>query len=139
MSRFAELLSQEYGGRSSVSEETLTEEEISLDTLPVRQQKAVFEIVKAAGGKVDAVYSFGDLTKQGAVVEVVSATNVKSGSGASISGSNAVRVMLPVFTAVANQVSNLERVDFAPNTVTIYLKKVEGGILRRPTMDFPQD
>jgi cobyrinic acid a,c-diamide synthase len=88
---------------------------------------------------VDTVYSFGDLTKQGAVVEIVGATNVKSGSGASISGSNAVRVSIPVFTAVANQVGSLERVDFAPNAVTLYLKKVEGGLFRRPTMAMPRD
>ena len=138
MSRFAELLTQHYGSGSSVSEEVLAEEEIELNILPVSQQKAVFEIVKAVGGKVDTVYSFGDLTKQGAVVEIVGATNVKSGSGASISGSNAVRVSIPVFTAVANQVGSLERVDFAPNAVTLYLKKVEGGF-RRPTMAMPRD
>jgi len=126
MSRFAELLSQNYGDRRSVSEAALSEETIPLDALPIRQQKAVQSVARAISGTIGDVYAFGDLSKQGAVVEINGAAK-----GVSRKGGTGLRLSVDLISALYNERANFSFMEVENGTITLGLLPVSRGEMTR--------
>lgn len=122
MSRFLDKLVQEY---SSATGSRLSEEVISLDALPVRQQKAVQSVARAASGTIGDVYAFGDLARQGAVAEISGASKGVSRKGEGLRLSN------DLIAALYNERANFTFVEVESGTVTLGLQPVSRGEMTR--------
>lgn len=123
MSRFLEKLVQQY---ASVSEERLVEETIPLDALPARQQKAVQSVARAISGTIGDVYAFGDLSKQGAIVEINGAFK-----GVSTKGGSGLRLSNDLIAALYNERANFSFMEVESGTVTLGLLPVGRGEMTR--------
>jgi hypothetical protein len=123
MSRFLEKLVQSY---ASVTEGRLSEETISLDSLPIRQQKAVQSVARAISGTIGDVYAFGDLAKQGAVVEINGASK-----GVSKKGGTGLRLSNDLIAALYNERANFSFMEVENGTVTLGLLAVGRGEMNR--------
>jgi hypothetical protein len=126
MSRFAELLTKHYGSGSSVSEGRLSEEVIPLDSLPIRQQKAVQSVARAISGTIGDVYAFGDLSKQGAVVEINGAAR-----GVSQKGGTGLRLSNDLIAVLYNERANFSFIEVENGTITLGLPPVARNEMSR--------
>jgi hypothetical protein len=116
MSRFLEKLVQSY---ASVTEGRLSEETIS-------QQKAVQSVARAISGTIGDVYAFGDLAKQGAVVEINGASK-----GVSKKGGTGLRLSNDLIAALYNERANFSFMEVENGTVTLGLLAVGRGEMNR--------
>ena len=116
MSRFLEKLVQSY---ASVTEGRLSEEIIPLDSLPIRQQKAVQSVARAISGTIGEVYAFGDLTKQGAIVEINGASK-----GVSAKGGTGLRLSEDLIAALYNERANFSFIEVENGMITLGLRGV---------------
>lgn len=123
MSRFLEKLVQQY---ASVTEGRLSEETIPLDALPARQQKAVQSVARAISGTIGDVYAFGDLARQGAVVEINGAAK-----GVSNKGGSGLRLSNDLIAVLYNERANFSFVEVESGTVTLGLLPVGRGEMTR--------
>lgn len=123
MSRFLEKLVQEY---SSVTEGRLSEETISLDSLPIRQQKAVQSVARAISGTIGDVYAFGDLSKQGAIVEINGAAR-----GVSKKGGTGLRLSNDLIAVLYNERANFSFMEVENGTITLGLLPVARSEMSR--------
>ena len=103
MSRFLNKLVQEY---ASDKGDALVEEEIPLDALPARQQRAVQSVARAVSGTIGTVYAFGDLVRQGAVAEINGASR-----GVSKKMGSALRLSPDLIAALYNEQGNFTFVE----------------------------
>ena len=123
MSRFLEKLVQSY---ASVTEGRLSEEVIPLDSLPIRQQKAVQSVARAISGTIGDVYAFGDLAKQGAVVEINGASK-----GVSSKGGTGLRLSPDLIAVLYNERVNFSFMEVENGTVTLGLVTVARNEMSR--------
>ena len=123
MSRFLEKLVQSY---ASVTEGRLSEEVIPLDSLPIRQQKAVQSVARAISGTIGDVYAFGDLAKQGAVVEINGAAR-----GVSQKGGTGLRLSPDLIAVLYNERVNFSFMEVENGTVTLGLVTVARNEMSR--------